>query len=117
MDRLREGHVSAGDGRCAGTAVCLEDVAVYGEGALAEEIELGDGAKRATDEALDLGGAPGAAAGLAGGAGVSGAGKHSVFGGDPAGTAADGEAGQAVLDGDRTEDTRLTHVDESRALS
>ena len=93
MHGLREGNVGAGDRRRASAAVRLDDIAVHGEGALAEEIELGDGAKRATDEALDLGGAPGAAAGLAGGAGVSGAGKHSVFGGDPARTAADGEAG------------------------
>src|SRR5438132_2731535 len=116
MDRLRESDIGAGDRGCAGATVCLEDVAVYGKGALAEEVELGDGAERAADEALDLGGAPRASAGLAGGAGVSGAGEHAVFGGDPAGAAADGEAGQAVLDRDGAEDARLAHVDEGRAL-
>src|SRR5206468_3120374 len=114
--RLRECHVGAGDRGGAGAAVCLENIAIDREGALAEEVKLGDGAERPADETLDFGGAPGTATGLARGAGMSGAGKHAVFGGDPAGASADGKARQTVLDGDGAEDARLAHVDEGGPL-
>jgi len=51
---LAQGDVGAGDGCRAGAAVGLEDVAVDGEGALAQEVEPGDRAQGAADEPLDL---------------------------------------------------------------
>jgi len=49
---LAQGHVGAGDGCRAGAAVGLDDVAVHGEGALAQEVELGDRPQGAPDEPL-----------------------------------------------------------------
>ena len=70
-----ERDARAGDRRRAGAAVGLDDVAVDGEGALAEQVELRDAAERAADEALDLLRAAAllAARGLALGARVRGA--------------------------------------------
>ena len=53
-ERDREGDVAAGDRRGPGPAVGLEDVAVDGDGALAELREVDDPAERPPDEPLDL---------------------------------------------------------------
>ncbi len=51
-------HEGAGDGGGAGAAVGLDDVAVEGDGALAQFAQVDRGAQRAADQALDLQGAP-----------------------------------------------------------
>jgi hypothetical protein len=51
------GEVGAGDGRSAGAAVGLEDVAVDPKGVFAELAEVEHGAQGTTDEALDFDGA------------------------------------------------------------
>src|SRR3989304_3579528 len=74
-----------------GPAVGVDHIAVNDERALAEEMEPGDGAQGAADEALYFGRAPAGAAPLAGDAGEGGTRQHAVFGGDPAGARATGE--------------------------
>jgi len=115
---LAQGDVGAGDGRRAGAAVGLHDVAVHGEGALAQEVEAGDRPQRAADEPLDLVGAGAHApqGGLAGAAGLSGAREHAVLGGNPAGAGAAQEGRQPVLRADGAEDDGLPQLDEGRAL-
>jgi len=113
-----EGDIGAGDGSGAGTAVGLDDVAVDGEGALAEGGEVDDGAEAAADEALDFHGAAGLAAfvDLAGGAGDGGAREHGVLGGDPTGTLAAEEGRNAVVDRGGAEHAGMTDRDKHGAL-
>src|SRR4029079_13072979 len=108
------GDVGAGDGRGAGAAVGLEDVAVEDDGVLAEGLVVDDGAQGAADEAGDLVGAAAdlCADGFAVAAGVGGAGQHRVFGGDPAFAAAFAPAGDAFGDGGGAEDLGVAEGDE-----
>src|SRR5258708_31461391 len=87
VDGQSKGDVAAGDRRCAGAAVGLEDVAVDDDGVLAERIEVDGGAEGAADEPLDLGGATvdAATAPVALGAHLGAARQHGVLRGDPAG--------------------------------
>ena len=94
VERLGQGDVGAGDGGGPRPAVRFQDVAIDDEGALAEEVHLGDGAQGTADQTLDLGGPPGAPAGLSRGAGMSRAGQHAVLGGDPAGASCRGRNGE-----------------------
>src|SRR3972149_6723999 len=95
-----------------GRAAARRDhIAVDDEGALAEEVEPGDGAQGAADEALYFGRAPARAAPLAGDAGEGGARQHTVLGGDPAGASAAGEQGDAVLHRHGAEDGGIAGVD------
>ena len=76
----------AGDRGGAGAAVGLDDVAVDGDLALAERLQVDHGAQAAPDQALDLDRAAAllAGRGLAPGALGGRARQHAVFGGDPA---------------------------------
>ena len=85
-DRQGERHVAAGNGRGAGAAVGLQDIAVHPDGAGAQFLQVDGGAHGPADEALDFLGAP---VNLALGdvalfALQGGVGEHRVFGRDPA---------------------------------
>ena len=115
-ERLVERDVGAGDGGGARAAVGLQDVAVDGDGALAELRELGYGAEGAADEALYLVGAPAAGGAFAGGAGERGAREHPVLGGHPALALAAQEEGGLLLDGRGADDARQAGLHEDGAL-
>src|SRR5690606_411314 len=116
--RVDQGHVGAGDRGGAGAAIGLQHVAVQGDGALAQGVAVHAGAQAAPDQALDFQGAPAllAARGLAVVAGVGGARKHAVFGGDPAGALAAQEARHAVLDAGRAQHPGFAKGDQDRTL-
>ncbi len=57
-----------------------------------------------------------AALGFAGGAGEGGAGKHAVFGGDPAAAGVAEPAGDSLLDGGVAEDAGVSGFDEDGAF-
>ena len=54
IDRVDQRDVAAGDGRGARAAVGLQHVAVDGDRALAERLQIDHGAQRTADQALDL---------------------------------------------------------------
>ena len=103
------GDVGPRDRGAARAAVGLEHVAVDPQRALAERLEVGDGADRAADEALDLDRAPAllAAARLAVDAVAGRRGEQRVLGGDPTAAAALEPARDAFLHRRRTEHDRL----------
>ena len=121
-DELAEGEgkgdAGSSDGRGAGAAVGLEDVAVEDDGALAESLHVDDAAQGTPDEALDLVGSASdlAALGLAGGAGEGGAGEHAVLGGDPAAAGVAEPAGDALLDGGVAENAGVAGLHEDGAF-
>ncbi|CDZ88481.1 conserved hypothetical protein [Rhodococcus ruber] len=116
-DGVGERDVGAGDGGGAGAAVGLQDVAVDGDGVLAERGEVDAGAQGAADEAADLLGAPAELAfdGFAAAAGVCGGGEHRVFGGEPAETGTLAPAWYAFFDAGRAHDAGLAEFHEHRA--
>ncbi len=113
-----EGDGRSGDSGGAGSTVGLEDVAVEDDGAFTEGFHVDDGAKGASDEALDLVGSSAdfAALGLAGGAGEGGAGEHAVLTGDPAAAGVAEPSGDAGFDGGVAEDAGVSGFDEDGAL-
>ena len=119
LDGEAGGEVGAGDGRGAGAAVGLEDIAIDPEGVLAELAQVEDGAEGTADEALDLDGAAVefSAGDVALFALVGAVGEEGVFGGEPA-------AGNALLfhpggdfglDGGGADDAGVSVGDEHRA--
>jgi len=113
-----EGDAGSGNGGGAGASVCLEDVTIEDDGALAEGFHVDDAAQGSADESLDLVGAAAdlAALGFAGGAGKGGAGEHAVLGGDPASAGVAEPAGDALLDGGVAEDAGVTGLHEDGAF-
>ena len=106
--RLR-GDVRAADRRAARAAVGLEDVAVEVDGPLAERVEVGHRANRASDQALDLD-RPAALPSLARLALDALAGRRRqerVLGGHPAAPGVAQPARHALLDRRRAEHLRL----------
>ena len=111
-------HPAAGDRGRAGAAVGLDDVAVDGDLALAERLEVDDGAQAAADQPLDL---DRAAALLAGGGLaprplLGGARQHAVFGGDPAAGLALEPGRHAVLERRRHQHVGVAELHEAGAL-
>src|SRR5690606_11879246 len=116
-DGVGQCDVGAGDGGGTGAAVGLQDVAVDGDGVLAQCGQIDAGAQRAADEATDL---VGAATDLAAhrftlGTFVGGGRQHRVLGGQPAqaGTAPPG--GDALGDAGGAHDAGVAELDEHRA--
>src|SRR5437867_2092539 len=109
---------AAGDRRGARAAVGLEHVAVDLDGALPERAEIGDGAQRTADQALDFLGASGllAACRFAIGARVRGARQHPVLRADPAAAAVLEKRRHALLDARGAQHARVAELDEHRAL-
>ena len=102
------------DGRAAGAAVRLDDVAVDGHGPLTQDGGVDHAPQRPADEPLDL---VRAAAQLALGALAlaalgRGAGQHRVLGGDPAGALAPQVRRDAVLDGRGAQHVRAADPDD-----
>ena len=99
-------------------SVRLQHVAIDPHAALAEGPQIGDRAQAAADQPLDLvrAAADSSARGLALHACVRGAREHAVLRGDPPPSRIFEECGNALLDGCRTHDPRLPHLDQSRAL-
>ena len=118
VERRVERHVGAGDGRGAGAAVGLDDVAVEGDLALAERLEVGDGAERAPDQALDLLGAAALAPAcrLARRARPGGARQHAVLAGDPAPPLVAEEGRHAVLHARGAQHVRVAEAHQAGAL-
>ena len=113
LRHLVHGHVGAADARRARAAVGLEHVAVDGDGALADDAEVHDGAQTAADEALDLHGATAllAAHRLALRARGRGPRQHAVLGGQPAATRAAQPAGHAFAQRGRAQHVRVAQLD------
>jgi hypothetical protein len=113
-----ERGASSGDGRGACAAVGLEDIAIENDHALAEGLEVDDGAQGAADEALDFVGAASdlSALGFARGAGEGGAGEHAVFGCDPATTAVSQPCRDALFHCGVAEDAGVAEFDENGAF-
>src|SRR5262249_24455311 len=122
LDQLAQGEmkrdIAAGDRRRARAAIGLQDVAVDADLALAQSFEVGDGAQRAADEALDLlrPAALAAARGLAVGARRGGARQHAVFGGDPAVAAVAQARRYLLLEAGGAEDVGVAEPRKARAL-
>ena len=98
---IHQCHAAAGNGRCAGTAIGLYDVAIDGDGVFPEGGQIDCGTQGAADQALDFNGAAAlfAAGGFPTHAAAGGARQHAVFGGDPALAFAPQERGYLVFDG------------------
>ena len=113
-----ERHIGAGDGCRAGAAIGLDDVAVEGDLALPERFQVGHGAERAPDEALDLLRAPALAParGLAGGPRPGRARQHAVFAGHPAPPLVAQEGGHAILQACRAQHLRVAEANQAGAL-
>src|SRR5690606_31566327 len=96
----------------------LEDVAVQGDGALAEPGAVDAGAQGAADQALDLERAAAllAAGGLAVAAGVGGARQHAVFGGHPAFALAAQESRYALFHARGAQHPGVAEADQYRAF-
>lgn len=119
VERDGEGDGGAGDGGGASAAISLQNVAVKDDRALAESFHIDDGAKAATDEALNLVRAatdlPSLA--FACGAGEGGAGKHAVLCGDPAPAGVAQPTGNSLFYGCVAEDARVADLDEGGPFS
>jgi hypothetical protein len=117
-DRVVQRHARAGDRGGAGAAVGLQHVAVDGEGAFTERLEVDRGTQAAADQALDLLGAPAllAGRGLALHAAAGGARQHAVLGGDPALALALEEARDLLVDAHVAQHARVAELDQHRAL-
>src|SRR3569623_80945 len=115
---VNQRDVAARDGRGAGAAVGLEDVAIDGDGALAQRRRIHHGPQRAADQALDFHGAAALLAlrGLALGALAGGARQHAVFGGDPAAAVAFDPARHAVFDAGGAQHPSVAEFDEHRSF-
>ena len=115
---VRQGDEGAGNGCRAGTPVGLDDVAVQGDSALAEGLQVHCGAQRTADQALDLVGATSLAAtgGFARGARARGPGQHAVLGGDPAPALVLEERRHPLVDAGRADDPGVAEAREHRAL-
>ena len=111
---LGQGHVGARDGRCAGTAVGTQDVAVQDDGVLAEGTNIDDAAQGTTDEARDLLGAPAHLAfnGLAGRTLFGGAREHRVLAGHPAFARVAFPARHSFGEGCHAQDAGVAELDE-----
>ena len=85
-DGVRQRHIAAGDGRGAGAAIGLYDIAVNHYGVFPQGLQVCPGAQGAPYQALDLVGAPAlpTLGGLAARAFVGRARQHAIFGGHPA---------------------------------
>src|SRR5208283_4781149 len=118
IDRVGQGHEPAGDRRGARTAVGLQHVAVDGDGALSQALEVNDRAQRAADQPLNLLRAPRllAARGLARRTGVRGSRQHAVLRGDPTLARAAQERGHTLLDTGGAEHARRAETDQHRAF-
>ena len=113
VQRQRERDVAAGDGGGARAAIRLEDVAIHGDGALAEQIQIHRRAQAAPDHAPDLLGAP-ALDVPSRRARLGRAGQQGVFGSEPA--AALLPARRAVGHADGAEDVGLAHLYNRRSF-
>ena len=118
VDGEHERDERAGDRGGSSAAVCLNDVAVERDRPLPEFLQLGHGAQRPADEALNLLRAP---------ADFSGRGlalrprgrrprQHAVFGCDPPLAGVSPERRDAVLDAGRADHFRLAGFDQHRAF-
>ncbi len=118
VDGVGQRDETAGDRCRARTAVGLQHVAVDGDGALAQSLQINHRAQGAADQALNLLRAAGllAARGLARRAGVRGPRQHAVFGGDPALSGAAQERRHAVLDTGGAQHPRRAESDQHGAF-
>ena len=118
LERQDERHEATGDCGRARAAVRLNDVTVDPDGPFTEGLELGDGSKRPSDQALDFlrASALFAAARLSRVTRRGGPGQHAVFRGDPPLAGAAEKRGQLVLDTRGADDTGAPRFDEHRAL-
>ena len=82
LHRKRERNVAAGDGGGAGSSIGLQNIAVNGDGPLAQRGPVDDGSQAAADEPLDLHRSAGlfAANGFPEVAGMGRARQHAVLG-------------------------------------
>ncbi len=118
LEGQRERDVGSGDGGGARAAIGLNDVAIEPDGALAELLLVGYGAKRAADEAGNFESAAGLAAtrGFASGALLGGPRQHAVLGRDPALTGAFQKRRHAVVERGGADDAGLTDLDQDAAF-
>src|SRR5580704_7290091 len=106
------------DGSGTGAAIGLDDVAIDGDLALAERLEIDDGTQAAPDQPLDFDGAAAllAGRGLAPRALQRCPRQHAVFGGDPAAALALEPRRQAIFQGGGDQHMGLAELYETRAL-
>ena len=118
LQRIPQGHPGTTDGRGAGAAIGLDDVAIQGQGALPQGLEVHRLAQGAADEALDLQGAtPLLALGrLAGGALAGGAGQHAVLRRDPAAALTLEKGRDPLLDAGGAQHAGVAELSEDRTL-
>src|SRR5262249_22460057 len=116
--RQRQGDVAPGDRRRAGTAVCLDDIAVDPDRPLAERGQIDDAAQAAADQALDLVRSPAdpTARRFARDARRARPGQHAVLRRDPAAAGVAQELWDVVLDRGGTDDARVADLDQDRAV-
>ena len=111
------GQRRPGDGGRAGAAVGRQHIAVHPQGPLPQQAEIDHVPERPADEALDLVGAPGAAARrLPAAAGMGGGRQHAVLGGDPALSRSQEKGRDALLQGNRTEHLGAAHAQKHRGI-
>lgn len=103
--RVVEGDPGAADGGGAGPPVGLYDVAIRGDGAFPQGLEVYRGSHGTADQALDLQGpaALPSVGGLPRGALAGGTREQAVFGGDPAAAAALQKTGYPLLHAGRAQ--------------
>ena len=118
FEAVAQREPGAGDRRRARAAVGLDDVAVDDDLALAQRRQIGHGAQRAADQALDFLRAAGglAGGGLAARARVRGARQHGVFRRHPAAALAAQPRRRLVLERRRAQHMRIAEFHETGAL-
>ena len=111
-------HPGAGDGGRAGPAVGLNDVAIDHDLPLAHGLQVDNGAKASTDQALDLLGATGGPARrrLPLRARRGGARQHRIFGRHPTPALPPQPRRRLVFERSRTKHMRIAEFDQAGAL-
>ena len=108
-------HISAGDGRSAGSTVGLQDIAIERDRPFTERLQVRNCAQTATDQALDFLRPPAlfASCSLPIRPGVGRARQHPIFGREPALPLAFEKAWDAVFNTRGTQNPRFTERNET----
>ena len=109
-------HPSAGNARRSRTAVCLNHIAVDGDGVLAERLHVDDGAQATADQTLNLHGATLAVGVLALAALAGRCRQHGVLRRYPTGLGALAPARHALLDGGSAQHARIAKLGQARTV-
>ena len=109
-------HPGAGNARRSRAAVCLNHIAVDGDGVLAERLHVDDGTQAAANEALNLHGAALAVGVLALAALAGRCRQHGVLRRYPTGLGALAPARHTLLDGGGAQHARIAKLGQARTV-